>query len=141
VVAWEYGNSPCEFLHVALSLLCDFSVFTPTNPLELYNFFISFLTGFLNSFFSAGLFLILGWLLHYFPFYLMGRVLYFHHYFPALMFIIMLAAIVLDSLLRLITALLSPRFKPIFYYSSHILILSIIIGRFVLLHPLFYVTQ
>ena len=45
----------------------------------------------MDRFISSGLFLILGWGLHYFPFYLMGRVLYFHHYFPALMFILMLA--------------------------------------------------
>ena len=44
----------------------------------------------MDHFVSAGLFLVLGWALHYFPFFLMGRVLYFHHYFPALMYIIML---------------------------------------------------
>lgn len=31
-----------------------------------------------------------GWLLHYVPFWAMGRVLYFHHYFPALIFNAML---------------------------------------------------
>ena len=45
----------------------------------------------LAVFTSSGLWLLLGWALHYLPFYLMGRVLYFHHYFPALMFSIMLA--------------------------------------------------
>lgn len=30
--------------------------------------------------------LFLAWLLHYVPFWAMGRVLYFHHYFPALLF-------------------------------------------------------
>lgn len=39
----------------------------------------------------ASLWLFGGWLLHYLPFYAMGRVLYFHHYFPALVFNSMLA--------------------------------------------------
>lgn len=29
-------------------------------------------------------------MMHYFPFFLMGRVLYFHHYFPAMLFSSML---------------------------------------------------
>jgi len=35
----------------------------------------------------------LAWLLHYAPFWLMGRILYFHHYFPAQLFSVMLAGI------------------------------------------------
>lgn len=35
---------------------------------------------------NAGAWLFAGWLLHYLPFWGMGRVLYFHHYFPALIF-------------------------------------------------------
>lgn len=34
--------------------------------------------------------LLLGWLLHYAPFFTMGRVLYYHHYFPAMLFSSML---------------------------------------------------
>lgn len=34
--------------------------------------------------------LLFGWLLHYAPFYTMGRVLYYHHYFPAMLFSSML---------------------------------------------------
>lgn len=35
---------------------------------------------------NAAAWMFCGWLLHYIPFYAMGRVLYFHHYFPALIF-------------------------------------------------------
>lgn len=34
--------------------------------------------------------LFVGWLLHYAPFWAMGRILYYHHYFPALLFSSML---------------------------------------------------
>lgn len=37
--------------------------------------------------------LFLGWALHYFPFYAMGRVLYFHHYFPAYLYSAMMAGV------------------------------------------------
>ncbi len=35
---------------------------------------------------SACGWLFIGWLLHYLPFWGMGRILYFHHYFPAVLF-------------------------------------------------------
>ncbi|XP_078090716.1 protein O-mannosyl-transferase 2 isoform X2 [Mustelus asterias] len=39
---------------------------------------------------SGASLVLLGWLLHYLPFYLMGRILYYHHYFPAMLFSSML---------------------------------------------------
>ncbi|KAJ3103925.1 Protein O-mannosyltransferase 2 [Phlyctochytrium planicorne] len=39
-----------------------------------------------------------GWLLHYLPFWIMGRVTYLHHYFPALYFAIITLAVTLDHL-------------------------------------------
>lgn len=40
---------------------------------------------------SACVWLFIGWALHYIPFFAMGRVLYFHHYFPALLYSSMLS--------------------------------------------------
>ena len=40
---------------------------------------------------EGGLWLLIGWALHYIPFYLMGRVLYFHHYFPAFLYSAMIS--------------------------------------------------
>lgn len=42
---------------------------------------------------EGGGMLFLGWLLHYMPFYIMGRILYYHHYFPAMLFSSMLTGI------------------------------------------------
>ena len=46
------------------------------------------------------LFLISGWSLHYFPFFLMGRQLFFHHYLPSLYFSLLIVGGVIDVLLR-----------------------------------------
>lgn len=40
---------------------------------------------------SIVVWLLIAWSFHYFPFYAMGRVLYFHHYFPAYLFSAMIA--------------------------------------------------
>ena len=39
---------------------------------------------------------LVGWLLHYLPFYIMGRVMYVHHYFPALYFGIITLTVTVD---------------------------------------------
>lgn len=41
-----------------------------------------------------------GWALQYAPFFLMGRVLYVHHYFPALYFACLFAPFVLEHVLK-----------------------------------------
>ena len=50
----------------------------------------------------AAAWLFLGWALHYVPFWAMGRVLYVHHYYPALLFSSMLTAVLIDYLTRTI---------------------------------------
>ncbi|TKA55636.1 hypothetical protein B0A53_02814 [Rhodotorula sp. CCFEE 5036] len=55
----------------------------------------------------VGTFLFAGWFLHYFPFFLMGRQLFLHHYFPALYFALLLLATAFD----LATSRLRPRLR------------------------------
>ncbi|KAF9449496.1 glycosyltransferase family 39 protein [Macrolepiota fuliginosa MF-IS2] len=52
-------------------------------------------------------FLFIGWSLHYFPFFLMSRQLFLHHYFPALYFAILLYCGVFDC----VTSTLRPRVR------------------------------
>jgi dolichyl-phosphate-mannose-protein mannosyltransferase len=49
----------------------------------------------------------LGWFLEYIPFWIMGRVTYLHHYFPALYFAIVCLTLTLDHL----TTRFTPKFK------------------------------
>merc|ERR1719325_7957 len=53
----------------------------------------------------AAAWLFLGWCLHYIPFWAMGRVLYVHHYYPALLFSSMLSAVLLDYMTRAVSRL------------------------------------
>ncbi|KAJ1507468.1 Protein O-mannosyltransferase 2 [Coelomomyces lativittatus] len=46
-----------------------------------------------------GKYLLGAWFLHYFPFFLMGRVLYLHHYFPALYFSMFMGPFLVDTFL------------------------------------------
>lgn len=57
---------------------------------------------------AAAAWLFLGWALHYIPFWAMGRVLYVHHYYPALLFSSMLSGVLLDFLLSSACRLLPP---------------------------------
>jgi dolichyl-phosphate-mannose-protein mannosyltransferase len=44
----------------------------------------------------SGIYPVIGWLLHYLPFILMGRVTYVHHYYPALWFAILACGFCVD---------------------------------------------
>jgi dolichyl-phosphate-mannose-protein mannosyltransferase len=45
-----------------------------------------------NRFYNSTGFFVMAWLLHYFPFFLMGRSLFLHHYLPALLCSYLVAA-------------------------------------------------
>ncbi|KAH8691100.1 protein O-mannosyl transferase [Talaromyces proteolyticus] len=48
----------------------------------------------------SGVYPVIGWVLHYFPFVIMARVTYVHHYYPALYFAILSAGFCVDWLTR-----------------------------------------
>ncbi|RCI07126.1 Protein O-mannosyltransferase 2 [Rhizopus stolonifer] len=49
-----------------------------------------------NQFCSVGKLFFLGWFFHYIPFYMMGRITYIHHYFPALYFSVFMVPFLLE---------------------------------------------
>lgn len=51
-----------------------------------------------NTFLAQGILPFLGWILHYLPFIVMGRVTYLHHYVPALYFAIFVSGFAVESL-------------------------------------------
>ncbi|XP_041929273.1 protein O-mannosyl-transferase 2 [Alosa sapidissima] len=82
--------------------------------------------------------LFLGWLLHYLPFYTMGRILYYHHYFPAMLFSSMLTGITLDTLLQNTDLLFKPALAQHLQRGGQTLLLAAILYSFYLFHPLSY---
>ncbi|XP_023159697.2 protein O-mannosyl-transferase 2 [Drosophila hydei] len=79
---------------------------------------------------QAAAWLFIGWLLHYLPFWAMGRVLYFHHYFPALIFNSLLTGIMFNYIIRSL-----PKWLQHALLGS---LLSVVVYSFVLFSPLAY---
>ncbi|XP_022241341.1 protein O-mannosyl-transferase 2-like [Limulus polyphemus] len=91
-----------------------------------------------SSMSHASMWLFLAWSLHYFPFYGMGRILYFHHYFPALLFSSMLSGVILDYLLSVIPHALPWTLGTSFYHWLLGTILAGLAYSFYLFSPLSY---
>uniref|UniRef100_A0A3B3UDW9 Protein O-mannosyl-transferase 2 n=1 Tax=Poecilia latipinna TaxID=48699 RepID=A0A3B3UDW9_9TELE len=87
---------------------------------------------------GGGGLLLLGWLLHYAPFYVMGRVLYYHHYFPAMLFSSMLTGVTLDTLLRNADLLLCQPYSDWLQRGGQMVLLFTVLYSFYLFHPLSY---
>ena len=66
---------------------------------------------------SACGWLFLGWFLHYAPFWCMGRVAYFHHYFPAFLFSCMLSAVIISYAALAFSAMLPELLSPVAYHT------------------------
>ncbi|XP_059818943.1 protein O-mannosyl-transferase 2 isoform X3 [Hypanus sabinus] len=80
----------------------------------------------------------LGWILHYLPFYLMGRILYYHHYFPAMLFSSMLTAITWHVLLQSSDLFLSHQVARRVYIGGVTCLIFACMYSFYLFHPLAY---
>ncbi len=80
---------------------------------------------------------VLGWAFHYFPFYLMQRQLFLHHYFPALYFAIIALCQIYDFGTNRISAL-GLRERPAIGRSGIALFLAASIVAFTLYAPLSY---
>ncbi|KAL0269518.1 UNVERIFIED_CONTAM: hypothetical protein PYX00_007222 [Menopon gallinae] len=87
---------------------------------------------------EASLWLFIGWLLHYVPFWGMGRVLYFHHYFPALYFSSMMSGVTLDYFLRGLLGILPERLSKVVFHWAMGVLFSGVIYSFYLFSPLAY---
>jgi dolichyl-phosphate-mannose-protein mannosyltransferase len=80
---------------------------------------------------------VLGWAFHYFPFFLMSRQLFLHHYFPALYF----AIISLCQIYDFVTARISTvglRQRPFIGQTGIILFLGVSVFAYTLYAPLTY---
>lgn len=91
---------------------------------------------------SAGFQLFVGWFLHYAPFWVMGRVLYFHHYFPALLFNSLLTGVVLDFLLKICCARIpGQESSAIVFHWIEGIFMAMTVYSFYLFSPLSYGMQ
>lgn len=80
---------------------------------------------------------VLGWALHYLPFYQMKRQLFLHHYFPALYFAIIALCLVFDYVTARIP-LIGLKSTPIVNRAAAVLFLVLSVFAFSLLSPLAY---
>lgn len=78
-----------------------------------------------ENYLHASVWVMLGWIIHYVPFYFMGRILYFHHYFPAFLFSCMLTAITFDYSITVVCSKICGSSKLARRLRSNILIPTI----------------
>lgn len=74
---------------------------------------------------SAGFFF-MGWLLHYTPFFLMGRQLFLHHYMPALYCAVLALAVTFD-----LATIRMPNRRRIMAASAAIMVIIFVYRRFI----------
>ena len=85
---------------------------------------------------QAGSWLFIAWSIHYFPFFAMGRVLYYHHYFPAAIFSSLLSGVVLDYVLFKVPRVMGLNVNLSF--AAMAAVLSVLVQSFYAFSPLSY---
>lgn len=88
----------------------------------------------MSRFSGSGEFLVTAWLIHFLPFFFFSRLLFLHHYLPALMFSIIVAAILLEhACVQFLPSPVASQMLPLF--------VSVIIACYVPLSPFIYATE
>lgn len=90
---------------------------------------------------NAGFWFFLAWFIHYVPFYAMGRVLYYHHYFPASVFSSLLSAVLIDltlNILAMFSAMFLHTKSNTIVYSGICVTIAILSKSFIDFSPLAY---
>lgn len=87
---------------------------------------------------NASILLLSGWSLHYLPFYLMARVLYIHHYYPAVYFSSLMSGVVLDMIIRQILRLVPHQVRPVLLSGVVVTISIGVMIIFSMFSPLVY---
>jgi len=78
----------------------------------------------------SGIYPAIGWFFHYFPFILMGRVTYVHHYYPALYFAILVFGFWVDWVTRPLNSTVKWSIYSVLYAGT--------IGLFILFSPIVF---
>ncbi|GBM93855.1 Protein O-mannosyl-transferase 2 [Araneus ventricosus] len=91
-----------------------------------------------NKTINASFWLFLGWALHYLPFFAMSRVLYFHHYFPALIFNSMLSAVIINYLMNVFHHFLPDSLAKLIQHLILGLTIACVVYSFILFSSLAY---
>jgi len=82
--------------------------------------------------------LMLAWALHYIPFYGMGRILYYHHYFPAQLFISMMSGVLVNYMLESLPRAVPSHQVDRYWTALAVVYMAILAYSFYLFAPLTY---
>ena len=78
------------------------------------------------------------WALHYFPFFFMFRILYLHHYFPAVYFSSLLTGVILDWGIKTMSRYWPQQISPTIHFTFLLCFTAMLVHTFVEFSPLVY---